>query len=134
MSPTETTKAPATKSSNVLAEERTELAVFRTALAASRSLMAWVRTGLSMNGFGYTIYKFIQNFSEAPPHAARRLGLILIGLGTLSIVFGAIEYWQTSREIRSTFGMPMRKFPLALAGSLGGLGVILFLSVVLRIS
>ncbi len=42
----------ATKSSSVLAEERTELALYCTALAASRSLMAWVRTGLSMNGFG----------------------------------------------------------------------------------
>ena len=76
----------APKSSNVLAQERTELAVYRTALAASRSLMAWVRTGLSMIGFGFTIYKFIQAFADQfQPHTARNVGLFLISLGTVSV-------------------------------------------------
>ena len=36
------------------------LALERTRLAAERSLMAWVRTALSMISFGFTIYKFMQ--------------------------------------------------------------------------
>ena len=113
----------ATKSSSVLAEERTELALYRTAFAASRSLMAWVRTGLSMNGFGYTIYKFVQSFSDRiEPDAARNLGLFLIVLGTLSILFGCIEYWQTAREMQKVYQEPMRRYPLIMAGLLGSLG------------
>ena len=126
---------PVEKSSNVLAQERTDLAVFRTALAASRSLMAWVRTGLSMIGFGFTIYKFLQGLaSEVRPNAARNTGLFLIAWGTLSILFGCIEYWQTARDIKTTYGVTMRIFPLAMAGAVGILGIVLFLIVVLRIS
>jgi len=29
-------------------------------MAADRSLMAWVRTGLSMISFGFTVYKLLQ--------------------------------------------------------------------------
>jgi putative membrane protein len=35
------------------------LALDRTRMAAERTLMAWVRTALSMIGFGFTIYKFL---------------------------------------------------------------------------
>ena len=126
---------PIAKSSNVLAEERTELAVYRTALAASRSLMAWVRTGLSMIGFGFTIYKFVQSLgTQVRPNAARDLGLFLIAWGTMSVVFGCLEYWQTAREIREAYQVAMRKFPLVMAAVIGSLGVLLFLSVILRIS
>jgi len=125
----------APKSSNALAEDRTELAVFRTALAASRSLMAWVRTGLSMTGFGFTIYKFLQSYAgEARPDAGRYAGLFLIGLGTLSVIFGVLEYWQTADEIKQRFGETMRKFPLLMAVLVGLLGALLFVSVVFRLA
>ena len=35
------------------------LAIDRTRMAAERSLMAWVRTALSMITFGFTFYKFM---------------------------------------------------------------------------
>ena len=40
------------------------LALDRTRMAAERTLMAWVRTALSMIGFGFTIYKFLQVVQE----------------------------------------------------------------------
>jgi putative membrane protein len=127
---------PPAKSSIELAEERTELAVFRTSLAASRSLMAWVRTGLSTIGFGFTLYKFVQSFAEAfRPGAPRMAGLFLIGLGTLSVLFGCVEYAQTATAMRSAYGaVKMRKGPLVMAGLIGMLGLALFLSVYLRIT
>ena len=35
------------------------LATERTRMAADRTLMGWIRTALSMIGFGFTIYKFL---------------------------------------------------------------------------
>ncbi len=124
----------AVRSTNDLAEERTELAARRTALAADRSLMAWVRTGLSMIGFGFTIYKFLQGFgSEIRPNAARNAGLFLIGLGTVSVLFGCIDYWQFGRGLRRTRGRAMRTFPLLMAGLVVLLGIALFVGALTRL-
>ncbi len=118
----------AVRSSNELAEERTELAALRTAMAASRSLMAWVRTALSMIGFGFTLYKVLQGFGDTiRPGAARNAGLFLIGLGTVSVLFGWLEYWLVAREMRRQHGQALRRFPLLLAGLVALMGVLLFL-------
>jgi len=60
--------------------------------------MAWIRTSISMIGFGFSIYKFFQYLPEeiaagniSRPQAPRNLGLTLIGLGTLALVAAA---WQ----------------------------------------
>ncbi len=116
------------KSGNELAEERTELAALRTAMAASRSLMAWVRTALSMIGFGFTLYKVLQGFGDTiRPGAARNAGLFLIGLGTVSVLFGWLEYRQVAREMRREHRQALRRFPLLLAGLVALMGVLLFL-------
>jgi uncharacterized membrane protein YidH (DUF202 family) len=77
------------KSSNALAQDRTDLAVSRTMMAADRSLMAWIRTALSMISFGFTVYKILQGFHEsgsalAAEHTPQNIGLFLIGLGTVT--------------------------------------------------
>lgn len=119
---------PSPKSSNELAQDRTDLAVERTLMAASRSLMAWVRTGLSMIGFGFTIYKFLraeaQNVIVGEP---RNVGLFLISLGIVSILFGMIEYRQTVGVLRQNYGGKFRKYPLIMAASIGGLGLVLLI-------
>src|ERR1035438_1784562 len=46
------------------------LALDRNRRAADRTLMAWVRTALSMLGFGFFIYKFFQVFIERSTVAA----------------------------------------------------------------
>ena len=37
-----------------------KLAVQRTIQSEGRSLLAWVRTSLSLIGFGFTLFKFLQ--------------------------------------------------------------------------
>ena len=53
------------KTSNELAELRTDLATTRTLMAADRTLMAWIRTALSLLSFGFTIYKLLDAFQKS---------------------------------------------------------------------
>ena len=117
-----------TKSTNELAVERTDLATRRTLMAADRTLMAWVRTALSMISFGFTIYKVLEGFIQSGtplPHAnsPRNLGLFLIGLGTVCMLMGTIEYWQTLKELGrfDHFGTRRPTFIIAVIMSLTGL-------------
>ena len=107
-------------------------------MAADRSLMAWVRTALSMISFGFTIYKLLQAFQASGgvlrrPDSPRNIGLFLIGLGTVSLVMGTIEYWGTLREIvpPNQFRIWRPIFVIALVMS--AIGVILFVSIIGRL-
>jgi len=63
-------------------------------MSAERTLMAWMRTAVSLIGFGFTIVQFFERLktmagvapaavgSEAP----RYLGLALIGAGILGLI------------------------------------------------
>ena len=83
------------------------LALDRNKLAAERTLMAWVRTALSMISFGFTIYKFLQVIDEQSdvpimrPNAPRNVGLFLTGLGTFVVVIAAIQHWSYIKNLRN---------------------------------
>lgn len=126
------------KSSDELAQMRTDLAIDRTLMAADRSLMAWVRTGLSMISFGFTIYKIIEAFQHqgGPVHSAnmaRNVGLFLTGLGTVAIVMGTVEYWYRLKSLRHdrSFKIMQPSFVIALIMSAAGL--FMFLGIVSRL-
>lgn len=65
--------------------------------------------------------------------APRNIGLFLIGLGTVSLVMGTIEYWGPFREIvpPNQFGIWRSTFVIALVMS--AIGVILFVSLIVRL-
>jgi putative membrane protein len=71
----------------------------RTRMATERTLLAWLRTSVSLIGFGFTIVQFFERFSEmkgvaeaARPHAPRYLGLMLIGAGVLTLLISVVQY------------------------------------------
>jgi putative membrane protein len=122
-----------------LAQERTDLAIQRTSMAADRSLMAWIRTALSMIGFGFTIFKFLQYVRDdiveitLRQQLPRNLGLFLIGLGTLSMIYGSIQYMLTMKSIPAQSRHSAWRFPIIAACSIAALGLFLFITMVLRI-
>jgi len=79
----------------------------RSELSNVRTLLAWVRTSVSMIGFGFTIYNFYRGFLEdlASPRgadAARNLGLALVGAGTLAMVIAIWNYWSLNHFLESS--------------------------------
>lgn len=131
-----TTQQP--KTSNELAEDRTDLATGRTVMAVDRSLMAWIRTALSMISFGFTIYKVLEGFQKtgdavAHDYSPRNIGLFLTGLGTLAMVAGTIEYWQRIKMVSEYHAVKMWRpaFVMALIMSLTGL--FMFISIITKL-
>ena len=66
----------------------------RTRMALERTQMAWVRTGVSLIAFGFTIYQVLDRLPNPTvhEHAARDLGLIMIGTGIIAMLLAAIDY------------------------------------------
>jgi len=69
-------------------------------------MMAWVRTGIGLVGFGFTIVQFFERFGRmdgvAParsPFAARYVGLVLIGAGIVALVLSAAQYRKATRYL-----------------------------------
>jgi len=129
---------PKTKTANELAEDRTDLAAYRTLMAADRSLMAWVRTALAMISFGFTIYKILQSFEEsgAVLRAATQpqvVGLFLIGMGALSMLLGAVEYWHRARELKTYGKFRIWRPSFVMAVVIAVLSVFLFIAVSFRL-
>jgi putative membrane protein len=88
---------------------------FRTRMSLERTLMAWVRTAISLIGFGFTIVQFFERFSDmqgvAPalrPQSPRLLGLALILTGCAAL---AISVWQYRAGLSYLWSKPFA--PLA---------------------
>jgi putative membrane protein len=120
----------------------------RTRLAMERTLMAWVRTGASLIGFGFTIVQFFDRMDDlrdaAPPrfpNTPRYLGLMLIFCGVAALVVSALQYRRESDDLsRGDFaiiagGADLRhRIPLlAISFALTLVGLFAFFSVFLRL-
>ncbi len=126
------------KSSNELAEDRTDLATARTLMAMDRSLMAWIRTSLSMISFGFTIYKILEGFQKSGNVIAhglspRTVGLFLVGLGTVAMIAGTIEYFERLKILRQFHTVKTWRASLVMAVIMSAVGLFVFLSIVTKL-
>ena len=124
------------------AKDSTDMAVERTMMAADRSLMAWVRTGLSLISFGFTIYKFLEYQREqllatgktlAGFSSPKVIGLLMIGIGILSLILGTVENVVTIRGLRMRYDIKRPRYSLFISGIITILGTVLFIGIIFKL-
>jgi putative membrane protein len=122
---------------STLLDTATRLALERTRVAYERTMMAWVRTGTSLITFGFSVYKFLQlekagNGIGEPLVGVRGFALVLIGVGLLSLLLGTAEHRRDLKALRAEYpGMP-RSMSGVIALSMGSLGAVALVAVVVR--
>ena len=120
----------------------------RTRLALERTVMAWVRTAVSLIAFGFTIVQFFDRLQQMPgtsparfPDAPRLLGLALIGCGVAALVISIWEYRWTvqylwNRDYAPIAGMASerKRSPIiAVVVVLTLVGIFAFAAILLRL-
>lgn len=113
------------------------LAYERTRIASDRTLMAWVRTAVSLIGFGFSIPKFFAYLAANEPLKAtlglspRALGILLIALGTVGLADGIFEHIQLIHHVAPP-GHRRDKISVALVTSvlMAVLGILALINVV----
>jgi putative membrane protein len=89
----------------------------RTRMALERTATSWVRTSVSLIGFGFTIVQFLERLNSMPgftptdSRTSRYVGLALIGGGVLVLVVCMWQYRMMIRYLWQAYG------PLAGVGS-----------------
>lgn len=85
-----------------------ELAKERTRAAADRTLMAWIRTSLSLIGFGFGIPTIVKTLETTrlgehinPHHFTNTVGLSFIGVGIFAITAALKEHRRMLKRIQS---------------------------------
>ena len=82
----------------------------RILFAAERTLLAWIRTGIAMMGFGFVVARlgmFLREMADVrhldPGRGGLSLwaGTVLVILGAALNLLGAVEYAQISRRLRA---------------------------------
>ena len=114
-----------------------DMGEIRTIMAADRTLMAWIRTALSMLSFGFTIYKFLQAIASQGkmehPNSPQAVGLFLTALGVAAIVLGTISYWVTLRDLERVEEFRLGRPVLVMALIMSVAGVASFVSIAARL-
>jgi putative membrane protein len=109
----------------------------RVVFAAERTLLAWVRTGLAMMGFGFVVARFglflrelAAAHGEAVPHSPGYsiwIGAALILFGVLVNILSAVQHVKTLAQLRrgETYRPSVWSLGLIVTGVLAALGIVM---------
>lgn len=106
----------------------------RIRFAAERTLLAWLRTGLALMGFGFVVARFglflhelaLARQTPASSHGwSQGIGTALVALGVVMTLFAALEHWQTIGRLNrgESYVAPRWSFGLLVAALLASIGV-----------
>ena len=74
----------------------------RVYFAAERTLLAWIRTGLGMMGFGFVVARFANGNSSARSlEVSLRFGTALVLMGTLVNLAAALQHTRLVHRLRN---------------------------------
>lgn len=118
----------------------------RVIFAAERTLLAWIRTGLTIMGFGFVVARFglflrvmaeqhAAGAAALSPHGGFSdiLGIALVLLGAIAMAIAAFEYHAMMASL-PTLDMPSSRrtgLPMLLAFTLSALGMLIAFYLVL---
>ena len=111
-------------------EELETLAVVRTAHSSERSLMAWMRTSISLFTFGFSITKFIDYLAQRQgttqfSASLHRLGVALVCMGILGLMFAVVEHAHRIRRAKELGLQHIARFSLPIAATVALLVIML---------
>lgn len=116
--------------------KRTGLSYQRTALSYERTLMSWVRTATSLITFGFTIYKFFEEMQKGSAEhrllTPRRVGLLMISFGLLSLLFAQIQHHIAYTKLKADYPQIQKSLSSVLGILILLFGLLLFLAALFR--
>ena len=69
----------------------------REHMANERTLLSWVRTGVTIVSIGLIVQRF--GAEVGPAKASGIFGVALVGFGCLTLIIGMIQFFRTRRQI-----------------------------------
>jgi putative membrane protein len=122
-------------------DQNTQLALQRSFLAAERTLMAWIRTSISMIGFGFTLAKLFQSLASSNVlirgpagrvWTAEGVGMLLISLGTFSLIAAVFDHHRELKQLQAVGLEPRFSLTMTVGSVLAILGLMALLSLVIN--
>lgn len=94
----------------------------RVQYAAERTLLAWIRTGLAMMGFGFVVARFhvllkelieIKNLANVTSTGASLwIGIFLVILGSLVNITAGFRYVRDLDRLKQGKALPLPRWPM----------------------